>query len=423
MGTLGHLVHLLRGVWFRRLFSVRVTSQFSDGVFQVALASYVLFSPEKQPTPAAIAGTLTVMLLPFTVLGPFAGVLLDRWPRRQVLAFANLARSAVVLGLAALVAAGVPDLVFYVVVVGCLSLNRFILAGLSAALPHTVTDDDLVTANALTPTLGAIAALTGALLGTWISSQRSDSAVLTGAATGFAAAGLLALRIPRLLLGPDFDPARPAVREAVRHVLAGLAGGLTHLRDRHGPAYALLTIASSRFWLGLTTVCGFLLYRNHLFPDDPDEALSRLSVMLGVSAVGFVLAAVVTPAVVERVAHRTWIIALLVVSAVAQVYPFALYTEQALWVSGFVLGFAAQGIKICVDTIVQLGVDDAYRGRVFSIYDVLFNLAFVGAAALAAAVVPDDGRSYGVVVAGAVAYATTAAWYAVSSRRPVRVPR
>ena len=161
MATLRHLVHLLHGVWFRRLFSVRVTSQFSDGIFQVALASYVLFSPEKQPTPGAIALTLTVMLLPFTLLGPFAGVFLDRWPRRQVLAFANLVRSGVVLGLAALVAAGVPDLVFYVVVVGCLSLNRFILAGLSAALPHTVLDEDLVTANALTPTLGSIAAEEG----------------------------------------------------------------------------------------------------------------------------------------------------------------------------------------------------------------------------------------------------------------------
>jgi hypothetical protein len=114
-------------------------------------------------------------------------------------------------------------------------------------------------------------------------------------------------------------------------------------------------------------------------------------------------------------------VALLAVSTVAQVFPFALYTEQALWVSGFVLGFAAQGVKISVDTLVQLGVDDAFRGRVFSIYDVLFNLAFVGAAALAAAVVPDDGRSYGVVAAGAAGYALTAVTYYVVSRRSARL--
>ena len=50
-----HLLHLLRGRWFRRLFTVRVASQLTDGVFQVALAAYVIFSPEKQATPAAIA--------------------------------------------------------------------------------------------------------------------------------------------------------------------------------------------------------------------------------------------------------------------------------------------------------------------------------------------------------------------------------
>ncbi len=419
MATLRHLVHLLHGVWFRRLFAVRVTSQFGDGWFQVGLASYVLFSPEKQPDAGAIAVTLTVMLLPFSLVGPFAGVLLDRWPRRQVLAFANLGRLGVVLVLAVLVAYGVPDPVFYAVVVLCLSVNRFVLAGLSASLPHTVDADDLVTANALTPTLGAIAALTGALLGTLVRSYTADAVVLVVAAVAYGAAGLLALRIPRQLLGPDFDPARPAVREAVRNVAAGLADGVRHLAERRQAAYALLVVTSSRFWLGLTTVCGFLVFRNHFHAaSETDAALRDISVMLGVSALGFVLAAVVTPAVVERVLPQTWVLLLLGTSTVAQVFPFALYEKPALWVSGFFLGLAAQGIKICVDTMVQLGVDDAFRGRVFSIYDVLFNLAFIGAAATAAAVVPDDGISYPVVGVTAVGYLVTALTYAGYCRRP-----
>ena len=54
------LRHLLRRQRFRQLFAVRVTSQFSDGVFQVALASYVLFSPERQPDAASIAAALAM---------------------------------------------------------------------------------------------------------------------------------------------------------------------------------------------------------------------------------------------------------------------------------------------------------------------------------------------------------------------------
>ena len=79
-----------------------MSSQLTDGVFQVALASYVVFSPERAPGPGAIAAALAVVLLPFSVLGPFVGVFLDRWSRRQVLAWSNFVR----VGLVAVLAVG-----------------------------------------------------------------------------------------------------------------------------------------------------------------------------------------------------------------------------------------------------------------------------------------------------------------------------
>lgn len=136
MSALRQLAHLLRGRWFRRLLAVRLVSQLTDGVFQVALASYALFGQD-QPSAGAIAAALAVVLLPFSVLGPFAGVLLDRGSRRQVLVWANLVRVVIVLVVAGVAAAGLPDAAFYTVVLACLSVNRFLLAGLSAALPHT----------------------------------------------------------------------------------------------------------------------------------------------------------------------------------------------------------------------------------------------------------------------------------------------
>jgi hypothetical protein len=58
-----------------------------------------------------------------------------------------------------------------------------------------------------------------------------------------------------------------------------------------------------------------------------------------------------------------------------------------------------------VDTLVQRDADAAYRGRVFVLYDVVFNAALLAAAALAVLVVPDDGYSR-------TLYAAIAAWYA-----------
>ena len=115
--------------------------------------------------------------------------------------------------------------------------------------------------------------------------------------------------------------------------------------------------------------------------------------MLG-AGIGYFAAAVVTPLATSRLTPRAWILVLLCLAAVVTVFPTALYTKPAIIVGAFFLGLSAQGVKICVDTLVQRHVDDAFRGRVFSIYDVLFNVAFVLAAPVAAAVVPTSGKSY-----------------------------
>lgn len=419
-----HLAHLLRGKWFRRLFAVRVSSQFADGVFQVALASYVIFSPERQPSPAAIAGTLATVLLPFSVLGPFVGVFLDRWSRRQVLAFSNFARVGLVLVLAAGFASDLGGPALFGLILACLSVNRFLLAGLSAALPHVVSPEDLLTANAITPTCGTLAAISGLALGTvsrvvWDAvGVDSDVAVLAMAAVLYALAGGLALRIPRNLLGPDFDPDRPDVREAVRHITRGLVEGVRHLAERRRAAYGLVAIGAHRFFYGISTVMLILLYRSYFHtPSEADAAFSGIALAILVSGAGFVAAAFVTPAVTERISMRSWIIAQLIAAAVTQLVPGAFFTEPAMLVSSFFLGFVSQGIKICVDTLVQEAVDDAFRGRIFSMYDVIFNVAFVAAAAVAAVVLPADGKSYAVLASITLGYLLTAVGYAAITRK------
>ncbi len=418
MSTWAHLLRLLRGRWFRRLLAVRLSSQLADGVFQVALASYALFS-DRQPSAAALATALAVVTLPFSAVGPFAGVLLDRWSRRQVLVWGNVVRVGLALATAAVVASELPDPVFYGLVLACLSVNRFLLAGLSASLPHTVTGEDLVTANALTPTAGTLAFVTGLGVGGLVreagGAGSGDVAVLLAAAVLYAAAGALALRMPRLLLGPDPAETAPGVLVAAKNVGAGLVAGLHHLRERRVAATALAVIGSHRYWFGLWTVAVLLLHRNLLHRGDADAAFAALSVVAATSAAGFVTAAVVTPSATERVGTRTWVAALLVLAAAVQL-PQAVVgpgpAGTAALVAAYALGLGSQGVKICVDTLVQAGVDDAYRGRVFSLYDVLFNVAFVAGAATAAAVLPVGGRSPALATLAVVGYlATAAAWW------------
>jgi MFS family permease len=410
------LRHLLRRQRFRQLFAVRVTSQFSDGIFQVALASFVLFSPERQPDAASIAAALAAVLLPFSVLGPFVGVFLDRWSRRQVLLVSNLVRLVPVLLVAIMVATDMTGPWLFGSILVAFSINRFFLAALSASLPHVVEPEELVLANSITPTSGTLSFIFGLGVASglrgFLPGDDPDVAIVIIAMVGYLSAALLALRLPRALLGPHLEDAKDDVTAALHNVVTGLAAGLRHLDERRPAAYALVVIGAHRFCYGLTTVATILLYRNYFHdPDDTDAALAGLSITILVSGAGYFVAAVVTPVATGRLPPPRWILVLLLVAAVVNIFPASLYTEPAIVVAAFFLGIASQGIKICVDTLVQTGVDDVYRGRVFSLYDVLFNAVFVAAAIVGSLVIPADGKSYPLLVAIAAGYALTALAY------------
>jgi MFS family permease len=166
-----------------------------------------------------------------------------------------------------------------------------------------------------------------------------------------------------------------------------------------------------------------LLSRNYFHsPDDADAGLATLATVLAVSGAGFFVAALATPVATRRMHKETWIIALLATAAVVQIVPGGLFTVPTVLIAAFFLGVASQGIKIVVDTLVQENVEDAYRGRVFSFYDVLFNVTFVAAALFAALTLPTSGKSYVVLAVISAGYAVTALVYSRVVSRLAREP-
>ncbi|MBA3741664.1 MFS transporter [Sporichthya sp.] len=416
MSSAADLRTVLRHADFRKLFATRLSSQAADGMFQVALASYVFFSPERAGTASSAAATFAVLLLPYTVVGPFAGVLLDRWRRRQVLVGASIAR-AVIVGLVALIAwQDITGPVFYTGALVALSVNRFYLAALSASLPHVVERDELIMANSISVTGGSIAAMVGGGIGLGagaLGGAHGDPITMALAATAYLSSAVLATRMQRDLLGPDLIDAAPAVREAVKHVAAGLIDGTKHIWHKAPARNALAATTSLRFCYAMAALAAILLYRNHFNdPDaDGDQAMAELGVVFGAGALGYFLAALLTPPVSGRIGKPKLIVWALVAAGVLG-FAFGIpYTSPLVIAGSFVLGVTTQTVKICVDTIVQESITDAYRGRVFAVYDTVFNLAFVAAAGLGALAMPDSGKSYPLLVGVSIGYLVTAGLY------------
>lgn len=407
---------------FRHLLAVRLLSQAADGVYQVALAAYVVFSPEKQASPAAIASAMAVLLLPYSLLGPFAGVLLDRWRRRQVLLHGNVLRAALATVTALLIVGGVPDWLFYASALSVTAVNRFVLTGLSAALPRVVDSPErLVMANSLSPTAGTLAATAGGGLAFVVRLASSDGtasdawAVLLAVAL-YLCAGLWSLRMPVDLLGPDASAPRARVRTALAVATRGLAEGLRHLAQRRIAARAMAAMTLMRFCYGALTVTLLMLCR-YAWTDDDTDGLALLGYAVAASGAGFFAAAVVTPWATDRLGRLGWIVACAATAALLEPALGLPFEPVPMLIGAFVLGLTTQGAKIATDTVVQASVDDAFRGRVFALYDVLFNVAFVGAAAVAALMLPPDGRSAALVVTVAVIYGAIACAMAGFRRR------
>lgn len=382
------------------MLGLRLATQTADGTLQVGMASYVLFSPQSQPNAWAIAAVLAVSLLPFTIVGPFVSPLLDRWSRRNVALYTDLVRVALSLAIAVIVfvgwttGAGTTALMALLLV--ALSLNRFMLAGLSAGLHHTVDEREFLSASAIIPVVGPLGLLLGGVvgvsirlgLGRVVEAHHADAVIFVAAAVLFFLSTVVAKTFAPDELGPEHEHELPSMRR----VLQGLGDAGRHLVERRSALLALTDMALTRFLFGLVSVAMILVARNAWRPvDEPDAALADLSVWGGVTGAGFLLSAPLVPALVRRVGLRATMVGLLAAGALATGAVVLTQHRWALFAMSFVVGLVTQSVKVCVDGVVHAHVDERYKGRVFTLYDMGFNGSYVLSAVVAALLLPHDG--------------------------------
>jgi MFS family permease len=403
---------------FWRLLELRTVSQFGDGLFQAGLAGGLLFNPERAAGPWQIAAAFAVLYLPYSVLGPFAGALLDRWDRRVVLIAANFGRLLLVLGVGALLAAGRGD---YLILLGALMVNgftRFVSSGLSAALPDVVPRKQVVTMNAVATATGGAAAFLGAifmLLPRWLFGADD-----TGAATiifivtaPVAVALLLSVRFPPHILGPH-ESTRSIHGSVLYAVATGwLHGARTVLAERTVAA-TLSGLAAHRMVLGINTLLVLVMVRQANVASV--AGLGTAATFFAATGIGSFLATAVTPTLVRRWGRYAAPNGALAFAAVVQLCGSGLHLAVMV-LCGFLLGAAGQVVKLCADTAMQIDVDDALRGHVFTVQDSLFWMSFIVAIALAATVIPPDGHQPALALAGVAVYLAGLAAHAGIGRR------
>ena len=390
-GTLERARDALRSRDFRRLFAIRLVSQSADGLFQAALIASVVFSPDQQSTIAGFAVATAVISLPFSILGPFTGVFIDRWSRRRILVVAPWLR-----GVPALLALFDPTdqaVLFYAGVLWVLSVNRFYLATAIAVVPRMVPTEDLLIANSMSVVGGTVALLTGVFVGGWVADVFGNAPVVIAAGVMWLVASWIASRITTPLV-PHTLPEAP-MRDELQRVAREFGDGIRRLAHSPRALGPMTSITLDQFGQGIVLVLSLFVFRDRF-----EEGVGSFSNLIGAGGVGVLLGILTVGKLEERWPKERIVSRAFLAGGVVLIAVSTYVTGWSILVASFFVGLTFAWKKVPVDTLVQEAMPDGYRGRVFAVYDVAYNVSRVIASFIAIPLVPTLGEEWAVALIG-----------------------
>ncbi len=392
-GTLERARDALWSRDFRRLFAIRLVSQSADGLFQAALVASVVFSPDRQSTVAGFAIATAVISLPFSIIGPFTGVFIDRWSRRRILVVAPWLRAAVVA--LALFHPTRQAVLFYAGVLWVLSVNRFYLATAVAVVPRLVPTEDLLMANSMSIVGGTVALLAGVFVGGWISDLFGNVPIVVAAGAMWLVASWIASRITSPLV-PHTLPEAP-MRDELQRVLREFGDGIRRLARTPRALGPIASITLDQMGQGIVLVLSLFFFRDRV-----EEGVGSFANLIGAGGIGVLLGILTVGKLEERWPKERIVSRAFLAGGVALIAVSTYVTGWSVLLASFFVGLTFAWKKVPVDTLVQESMPDGYRGRVFAVYDVAYNLSRVAASFLAIPLLPAIGESWTVALIGVV---------------------
>ena len=354
-------------------------AQAGDGIVQAALAKLIAFGNQEgfdlegARSPDELLRIALYLFVPYTIISPFLGVVIDRWDRRRLLFLANGLRAVVLVVVALAGTSGVPDGVLFGSFLLTLASTRIVLATKAAALPATLDNENLQEGNAVSQLGGAMFQLGGAAAA-FIAAKsiEAEPIVLVGAAV-YLLGAVIALGVKH---SGDVR-ARGSLASEFGRVVRSISEGIREVAKTPKAGAAITTY----FWIRLLwsySIVGISFIARELLADNE---LQELIITGGAAAAGAVLG-FLTAGKLRAKARSGGQLALgaSAVAGIAVAVLGGIEVKAALALLAFFLGFGFFLGKISLDTMVQEALGDDFRGRAFSLYDIAYNLAWVVAA-------------------------------------------
>ena len=366
-------IDVLRLTDFRVAMSGQVSSQIADAMTSLGLAQVLLFDLNPEDTMLAFLRGLVLAAFPLLFVGPLAGLLADRFERRQLLVRGQLLRAALTIGAIAAAITSNPTIGY--LTFGFLLLTTRVLYTVRAtSIPRLVAPYQLVAADSVSLLLSMIAGFVGVSIAAGL--ELLDVRFVFAVAIALhVASSKWYSRIGVLLGGgPELQPHADdvAVTTKSRDWRAALTQ-LQHPKVR----FSIASSGAGKLLLGISYACVALVVDSRF-----NVEATGYAAVFGVAGAGTFLGTLTAERVIERMPRKSVSVLAAAMSSfavacvlVADLFPVAMAAVA-------VASFGFQNVRVCNDAAVQSNVASATLGRVFAAYDVVYNLSFVAGAAL-----------------------------------------
>jgi len=368
-----------RANWpFLRFWLAQLVSQFGDRVYQMALVGFI--AARSPGSSFELAKLLSFTIIPVFLVGPIAGVYVDRWDRRRTLFVCDFIRGLLVLSVAFYFMGLSSILPVYALVFLIFSFSRFYVPAKMSFIPEIVNENDLHIANSLITVTGMIALVLGALFGGIIVEHTGAKGGFIWDAVMFFCSGLLvfsARRVPELRL--DAEKLANAGREmlkAHKTVWGEITTGITYIRGQKeiGFIFGMMSVLFAAVGAVYVVIIVFIQQTFGSVTRD----LGFLAVPLGIGLFLGSMAYGRWGGKVSKWKIMFW--SLILGGALVTAFAAIVHTTRNRMLAAaltFILGFVVGPIVIAANTVINTVCSKQMSGKVFSALEFVMHLAFL----------------------------------------------
>ncbi|MCU0651494.1 MAG: MFS transporter [Candidatus Omnitrophica bacterium] len=367
---------VLRKRNFFLLWLGQIISQLGDRLDQMALIAFI-YSRAPGST-MQIAKILSFTIIPVFLVGPIAGVFVDRWDRRRTMYICDLLRAVLVLMIPLFLFHSKTLLPIYLIIFIVFSIGRFFVPAKLSIVPDLVDKKDILLANSLVNTTGMIAAILGfGVSGVLVEWLGAKSGFYLDSLSFLISAGLIFFISKKTVAALNFKKVSKEIVEVIRKsVFQEIKDGIKYFISKKD--IRLTAGITFILWSALGAVYVVLIVFVQKTLQSATKDLGLLVMFLGI---GLFFGSLVYGRFGQKLSHYKIIFASLFLSGLMLiVFAITLDNFPSFLVAAMLslaLGLLISPIMIASNTIIHNASDSEMRGKVFSSLEIIMHLGFV----------------------------------------------